>query len=139
MIDFQKTFGAKSGNVQSKTNAEDRPKAQLWLNFGYLSDVMDEETGEQRFVSLPTGIPLDTQEHLATNSRNRDYAAFQSARNDVLDQLVTFGQKLEPGESKIICMDESTGLSVQIRRVNAEAEAIEPKNNQYARKLELVA
>jgi len=137
VIDFQKTFGARSGNVPGQQ--DDRPKAQLWLNIGYLSDVVEEDTGERRFVSLPTGIPLDTQEHLPTNSRNRDFAAFQSARNDLLEQVVAVGKVLEPGESKIICLDERTGLAIQIRRVNGEQEAIEPKDNQYVQKLNLAA
>ena len=131
-IDFQKTFGNNPNNVKSNTNNEDRPKAQLWLNIGYDSGVTDGD-GNTKFVSLPTGIPLDTQEHLPTNSRNRDFAAFQSARNDLLQQILDVGMTLEQGEERTL------NLTIQLRRVNSEQEAIEPKDNQYVRPLELVA
>lgn len=126
-IDFQKTFGKNSGNVSS---GEDRPKAQLWLNVGYDSGVEDED-GRTRFVSLPTGIPLDTQELVSVNSRNRDFAAFQSARNDLLQQIIEAGKALAPGEERIL------NLQIQLRRVNAEAEAIPASANQFARQIEL--
>ena len=132
-IDFQKTFGAGSGNVPGKnSNTEDRPKAQLWLNIGYDSGVEDEE-GKSRFVSLPTGIPLDTQESLPTNSRNRDFAAFQSARNDLLQQILEVGKTLEPGEERFL------NLTIQLRRVNGDQPDIDAKDNQYVRPLELVS
>lgn len=133
-IDFQKTFGANSNNVKSGST-EERPKAQLWLNIGYDSGVLDDD-GKSRFVSLPTGIPLDTQELLPVNSRNREFAAFQSARNDLLSQLLEAGKKLAPGEDVIIPCEN--GLAIQIRRINAEAEAIAPETNQFVKKLALV-
>ena len=133
MIDFQKTFGQNSNNVKGNNNSnEDRAKAQLWLNIGYNSGVQDDE-GRERFVSLPTGIPLDTQEHLPTNSRNRDFAAFQSARNELLEQILEVGKTLEPGEERTL------NLTIQLRRVNGEQEAIDSKDNQYVQRLELMA
>src|SRR5690606_19606928 len=123
-VDFQKTFGAGSGNVQS--GKDDRPKAQLWLNIGYDSGVPDDD-GKTRFVSLPTGIPLDTQEKLPVNSRTRDFAAFQSARNDLLDQILSVGKTLAPGEERTL------NLVIQLRRVNADLEAIPADENQFAR------
>lgn len=130
-VDFQKTFGAGSQNVSGKSE-DSRPKAQFWLNVGYDSGVEDEE-GKTRFVSLPTGIPLDTQEKLPTNSRNGEFRAFQSARNDLLAQILDVAKSLAPGEEKIL------NLSLQLRRVNEEAEAIAPDENQFVRKLDLVA
>lgn len=136
-IDFQKTFGAGSSNVGSGQKQDaDRPKAQFWLNVGYVSD-REEEDGSRRFISLPTGIPLDTQEKLPVNSRNEDFAAFQAARNDLLDQFSAVAQKLAPGEERIIGLGDS-GLAVQIRRVNEEREAIAPEHNTFVKKLALV-
>lgn len=128
-IDFQKTFGSSSNNV-SGSGKDERPKAQLWLNIGYDSGVEDDD-GRSRFVSLPTGIPLDTQEKLPVNSRNRDFAAFQSARNDLLEQILKAGANLQPGEERIL------NLQIQLRRVNAEAEQIPASENQFARQIEL--
>lgn len=133
MIDFNRTFGRGSTNVQSNGKSDDRPKAQYWLNIGFESNFKDED-GSYRFVSLPQGIPLDTQERLPV-PRNREFAAFQAARNDVLDQLLAAAKKLAPGEAKIICLDENTGLAVQLRRVNEEAEEIPADQNPFVRKL----
>lgn len=119
------TFGKT--NVASNSAAKaDKPKAQFWLNIGY---VANEGTEDAKFISLPTGIPLDTQEPLPTNSSNEDFRAMRSAQNDLLEQLVEFAQGLEPGAEGII------QLQVQLRRVKAPAEDIKPDENKYARKL----
>ena len=120
---FAKTFGKTATNAAS---TEARPKAQYWLNIGY---VANEGTEDAKFISLPTGIPLDTQEPLPTNSSNEDFRAMRSAQNDLLEQLIEFAQGLEPGAEGII------QLQVQLRRVKAPAEEIKPDENKYARKL----
>jgi hypothetical protein len=131
-----KTFGLQlagntNGSKQSKT--EDRPKAQFWMNVGYQVELETEEGLETRFVSTPTGIPLDTQEKLETNSRNSNFAAFQGARNDLLDQIMEVCNGLAPGEEKLI-----TGLTIQVRRVNGDQPAINVESNPFRRKLSLV-
>ena len=131
-IDFENTFGKRSKPGNSSTN-DDRPKAQLWLNIGYQTDIADDD-GKLRFVSLPVGIPLDTQEPLPTNSKSDEFRAFQSARNDLMTQMIDIGKSLAPGEEKIIALGES-GLSVQIRRVSEEAAAVPADQNQFVRKL----
>lgn len=109
----------------------DRPKSQFWINLGYPVDYqLDDGSTEQRFVSLPIGIPLDGQERLPTNSKNEQFAAFQVARNELLDQLMAIAQTLEPGEDKII------NLKVQIRRVNEEV--IRTEDNPFIKKLNLL-
>lgn len=108
-IDFSKLIG---GADQEKPT--DRAKAKLWLNLGYESNVIEEDTGKKRFVALPLGIPVDTQEKLPVNSRNADFANFQSARNALLDQIIAVGNALKPGESRLV------NLTVQLRRVGEE-------------------
>ena len=135
-IDFSKTFGKNNAGAD-KPSKDDRPKAQLWLNIGYVSDAIDPETGERRFVAMPVGIPLDTQERLDTKVRNREFAAFQAARNDVLDQCIAVGEKLGPGQSVVI--ETESGLAIQIRRINAELEeAAADSSNMFRRDLKLV-
>lgn len=124
-IDFApKKFGAAA----VATPAADRPKAEYWLNIGYQSDVLDDNE-QPMFVSLPQGIPLDTQEHLKTNSSNNKYAAFQSARNDLMDQLIAHASNLQPGEATEIT------LTVQLRRVKDEVAPINPAENPFTKKL----
>ena len=114
-INFAEIFAQSNKPVATATKA----KAEYWINFGYIAPVTG-SNGEEKFVSLPIGIPLDTQEHLATNSRNPEFAYFQAARNDLLDKLIAVAKTLAPGESRIICQDPVTGLAVQLRRVGEE-------------------
>lgn len=119
------TFG-QSNTAATSTAKADKPKAQFWLNIGY---VANEGSEDEKFISLPTGIPLDTQEPLPTNSSNADFRAMRCAQNDLLEQLIQYAQNLEPGEEGII------NLQVQLRRVKAEAADIPADENKYARKL----
>lgn len=129
-IEFNKTFGSKTAPAAKK---DERPKSQFWLNIGYETDVVD-DNGENRFVSLATGIPLDNMERLQTNSRNREFAAFQAARNDLYDQIMDVAKSLEAGESKIIATADN-GLAIQIRRINEESVEIPAEQNKFGRRL----
>ena len=126
-LNFEHTFGKPQATNSSK---DDRPKAQFWLNIGYPVTVKTESGEEQRFVSLPTGIPLDTQEALPTNSRNAEFAAFQAARNNLHDQFMAVAAKLQPGEEKIIGLGDS-GLALQIRRVNEASAPVSTEHNPF--------
>lgn len=122
-------FAPKQFGLDNKTApATDKPKAEFWINLGYTSEHLDDQ-GQPYFISLPQGIPLDTQELLETNSRNDKYAAFCGARNDLQEQLMAHVADLAPGEHKTVT------LEIQIRRVNAPAAPIDPANNPMARKL----
>lgn len=125
MLDFNRgTIGGTAPVAGASTGSKrDLPKANGWLNFGYTVVIAGAAEGEteERFVSLPVGIPVDTMEPLAINSRNQQYAQFQSARNDLLAQLKAALATMQPGEEKIVALDPQTGLSVQLRRVNDPA------------------
>lgn len=133
-IDFSKTFGQRNtkGNVASGQGAGDKAPAQFWLNIGYDSGVEEEDGSGTRFVSLPLGIPLDTQAPVPTNSRNPTFAEFQAARNDLLSEIMKVAQSMAPGESQIL------NLQIQLRRVNDEVETVAPENNRFHRALKLV-
>lgn len=109
---------------------QDLPKAQLWINLGYDSGVKQED-GTTRFVSLPQGIPLDTQEEVSTKSSNTEYSKFQQARNHLLQQVIEACKDLAPGQSKMV------NLQVQVRRVMDEAEDIPEIENEFIQKLSL--
>lgn len=113
----------------------DRPKAQLWINIGYEVEVETTDGAkETRFISTPMGMPVDTQEPVASNSSNKLFAAQQAAKNDLLKQLITAGMDLEPGTSKIV------NLQVELRRVQAaDANSLlnDPDVNPMIRKLGL--
>lgn len=130
---FRKAFGQQSNR---STGSEDRPKAEFWLNIGYQVEYPTEEGTEMRFVSLPTGIPLDTQDPVKVSGKNEAFIQFQSARNDLMEQLLGLAKTLEPGEERIIGTGE---LVIQLRRVNAEVQAVKPTDNLFSKKLSLVA
>jgi hypothetical protein len=124
MLDFNR--GGQSAAPAAGQSRQDLPKATAWLNIGYIVTIAaatasDPEATEDRFVSLPVGIPLDTMEPLTINSRNTEFAQFQSARNGLLDQLKTKAASMKPGEECILALDGNTGLAVQLRRVNDAA------------------
>lgn len=128
-IDFNKTFGTDKATAPA-ASASNKPKAQLWLNIGYDSGVKD-ESGETRFVSLPVGIPVDTMEALPTNSRNKEYAQFNAARNNLHEQIMAVAAGLEAGESRIL------NLQIQLRRVNEDAPDVGTEDNAFAKTLTL--
>lgn len=128
-IDFNKTFG-KTAPKAGKPAAETRPKSQFWLNIGYDSGIAGED-GKSKFVSLPAGIPLDGQERLPVNSRNAEFSAFQSARNNLMDQIQAVAEALAPGEEKIL------NLQIQLRRINEDAAEVPAEENAFVRTLSL--
>ena len=126
-IDFTKAV-----SLGSKNKAADKPKSQLWLNIGYEVEVETSEGKEKRFVSTPYGLPVDSQEPVATNSSNEVYAAMQAAKNNLLEQIIAAGMAMKPGETKLL------NLQVELRRVS-EAQPIvgQPDQNPFVRKLGL--
>lgn len=123
-LDFAKKFGAA---VPAKA---DKPVAQFWLNIGYGSGVVGAD-GVEKFVSLPMGIALDTMEPVKTNSSNVEYSAFMAAKNDLMEQILAVAEQLAPGEEK------NLNLEIQLRRVAAPHEAIDPAQNAFVKKLAL--
>lgn len=128
-----RVFGARSSAAGPAT--EDRPKAQFWLNVGYVSKVKDDD-GTYRFVSLAQGIPLDNVETLATNSSNQNFAFFRQAQNELRDDLLAEAKQLKPGEDLILEAGPS-GLTFQIRRVRDE-QAAPTGENPFRQKLQSV-
>lgn len=124
-ITLPKTFGQKAGSAAK----EERPASQFWLNVGYSVEVPNAEgQPETRFVSLPAGIPLDNIEALPVKGKNAEWNMFQSARNDLLAQLMEAAQALAPGEERIV------SLEIQLRRVNNEEVKVDPAENPFARR-----
>lgn len=132
-LDFAAAFGNKI--AKNQVTKDERPKAQFWLNIGYTVVVQQDGEQHEKFVSLPTGIPLDSMELLKTNSQNEMWAAFQAARNNLHEQIMELAKSLKPGEEKILGIDSGNGLAIQLRRVNEEQAAVKPENNAFVTKL----
>ena len=130
-INFNTPKTLTLGNNKGAAGMGDKPKAQFWINVGYEVQVQAGDQVETRFVSLATGIPVDTQEKLATNSRNAEYAAFQHARNNLHDQIMEAAAALSPGEERML------NLQIQLRRVNDEMAPAEGNDNLFIKPLSL--
>lgn len=125
MIDFTQRRPALNAGARSAQNNGDRPAAKVWLNVGFYAG----EGENQKFVSLPQGIPLDTMEPIRVNSSNEDFRMFQSARNDLLEALLAEAANLAPGEENVV------NIQVQIRRVSDEQAAPAAGENLYSQGL----
>lgn len=128
-IQPQRTFGSFAQDQQA-TAPEPRPEAQVWLNFGYESDpVTNRVTGEAetKFVSLPVGIPLDTQKPID----KRNMSELQAAQNDLLSDLQEAAASLEPGEEREVI------LVCRMRRINSNVAPTVGADSPFARKVEL--
>lgn len=106
-------FGAKAPAAKV-TVVEDKPKSQLWINVGYSIEV----NGEQVFVSVPMGIPLDSIKELPTNTRNAEFNLLNQARNQLLADITSASEDLEGGESHVL------ELEVQLRRIDKEVDPL---------------
>lgn len=117
-------------NNRGASNNADLPKAKFWLNVGYEMN--------DKFVNLPLGIPLDTQELLSTNGNATTeeailYNELRAAQNGLLEQFVAAAEELEPGEQMVVFEQEiSEGVKMQarIRRV-MEKTAIESTESRF--------
>lgn len=111
--------GGNSNQQSEKDNAE------YWLNIGYETSVKNSETGEEEsiFVSLARGIPLDSIVPFdVSKTRSSNMAQLRDAQNGLHEMFMGEAKKLEPGEAKLLIIDEAIGLAVQIKRVKAEQE-----------------
>jgi hypothetical protein len=138
--DFELKFGAKANSNIKAAGKGQQPeeKAEYWINIGYVAKGAGPE-GEDMFVSLPLGLPLDTQKDLKTNSSNQDFGMFQAARNELLNELkAEAARRLKPGQDWIV--DPSAAITFQIRRVKEEVEVpVDVTNNKFVRKLAFAA
>lgn len=132
-------FGAQAAPAQAAP--QERPKAQFWVNVGYVQQIQRVATDgsvavEDVFVSLPYGLPLDTMTKADTSSRNVEFSALMSARNNLLDQVLEVAKTLQPGEEKIIG-GVAGGLQLQLRHVSAPAAEIATDVNPFIKPITL--
>ena len=94
--------------------------AELWANIGY-HDIID---GEEVFISLTRGIPLDQLKPMKGNSE------LAKRKNRLTEMVAEAAASLEPGQA-----EEVTNLVIQIRRA-APAETEVAENETTLHKLE---
>lgn len=136
---FDAKFGQRaSAKATATADKRDLPKAQIWMNIGFVTEFHNNETGEDesRFIALPQGLPIDTMEKVEERGNSDLFRAIRSAQNDLLDQIIEKGKTLQPGEEVILATGDS-GLAIQLRRVKAEQAPVDRDSNPLIRKLAL--
>lgn len=121
--------GADRPNTGTQSR-RDLPQATVWMNIGYTIKGGGKD-GEDLFVSLPVGLPIDTMQTVSESSNNADYANLQQARNALLAQLVSAAEGFEPGEERLL-----PGLEIQMRRVK-DKEVGDVATNPLVKAIEL--
>ena len=85
--------------------ATDKTPATLWLNVGV---TVKNAAGEDEFIQLPVGIPLD-------NHRDMPNTSFNAAKLALLKSFLALAQDIPAGGTKNV---PTTNLTMQIRRVD---------------------
>jgi 2-methylcitrate dehydratase PrpD len=102
---FSRNFGSPA-QAQSGQTAEREP-TKVWINVGMRAG----EGENERFVSLPKGIPLDDMKAIPLRGTNEDFNAFTAGRNDLLADIKAIAEQLAPGDEAFL------SLEVQVRRI----------------------
>ena len=108
-ITIKAAEASTAATAGSNGNRDFGPKAELWMNIGYESSVLD-AYGKPVFISIPYGCPLDTQKPNKVSGNNEGFKQTMQAGNELLDKLIAAGFDMKPGSSDL------TNLRVQIRR-----------------------
>lgn len=117
----------------TSTPATDRPAAQHWLNIGKTMPVVNEKTGEteQKFISIPVGIPLDTMEAMETNGNSKSWKEQVGVKNAILKFLQEGAANLSPGEGELV-----EGLEIQIYSKGEKTAPVADADNSLLKQLD---
>lgn len=115
-------FSPRTGFVAAAPAADDKPKAQVYANIGI-------ETNHPKypFMSLPFGVPVDTQQPKQVRGNDADFVNFTHGQNELLEWLQAEAAKLQPGESVIL-----TGLTVELRRSKGDTVTPATADNPFS-------
>ena len=99
--DIRSTVAASmnTGNGQGSNGqqSERRPPSLFWLNVGVTLEGAGKD-GEDLFVSLPMGIPLDDMKMQEVRGNSPDWINLVQAKNALLEMLQSAAAGLQPGE-----------------------------------------
>lgn len=86
--------------TQHSTSKDEKKEAEIYLNPGL--EMTNPVTGEKQFVSLPWGVPVDTQSFKVKNTSDDGYNAMQMLKSNLLEGLQARAAQLAPEEEIII-------------------------------------
>lgn len=116
-------------NAPAQENTAIFEPSELWLNVGFY--VENPNTGEEQFVSLSRGIPLDNLEEDIVTRPDTDFGQMLLARNQVLRDLKEAGKKIEKGS-----IIKLPSLQVELRRKkDSVVESTDLSKNMFYRRI----
>ena len=116
-------------NAPAQENTVIFEPSELWLNVGFY--VENPNTGEEQFVSLSRGIPLDNLEEDIVTRPDTDFGQMLLARNQVLRDLKEAGKKIEKGS-----VIKLPSLQVELRRKKESVvESTDLSKNMFYRRI----
>lgn len=115
---------AEATNTAAPANTPaQRAPSQIWLNVGINIPGAGPE-GEDLFVSLPVGLPLDDMKPVKITGTNQNSIHLKQVKNLLLEELQKAAAGLKPGERTAISQ-----LSVELYRIGAPEQTGTAENN----------
>lgn len=128
-------FGSKPVQPQQAAVPQDKPKTEFWINIGWETNEVDETTGRNIFVAMPGGIPLESIKPKPLKGKGV-YLEMLEAGNAILEDVFGLAGKLNPGEAIILSSGKESGqLSIELRRIGAEAQPTPEGGNRFLRRM----
>lgn len=109
--------------VSNNRGGEERKKSMFWVNVGVTIPGGGKD-GEDLFVSLPFGIPLDDMRYAEASGNSADYAKLIQAKNALLDLARKQGSQLEPGGNM-----QLEGWTVKLQRKAEQSSTSTKQDN----------
>ena len=122
-----RSTAATTGNAAAPAQ-QDRKPSEFWLNIGANLEGMGRE-GEDVFVSLPSGLPLDDMKPTKVTGTDQHSINLKQTKNMLLEELQQLGASMQPGERRVV------PLQVEIYRVAKPAQVGNAEENPMARAL----
>lgn len=116
---------AAEPSTSTSTNSKEFKKATVYLNVGYTVTLDD---GTETFVSLPFGLGLDNMSKAKTDTSNEDYNALNTARNQLLADILQAAKGISAGNGKFL-----DGLKLELR-VKSKPTETTSEGNPFIRK-----
>lgn len=91
-----------NATVNASQSQANRPKAKLYLHFGYESNVVDEDTQTPYLISTTYGLAIDTMPSAELKGNSPIMNGIREASNGLTDWLKEMGDNMEPGSRKVI-------------------------------------
>jgi hypothetical protein len=114
---------AAAAATNTAAAAPARAPSLIWLNVGVVLPGQGQD-GEDLFLSLPVGLPIDDMKPVKVTGTNSNSIQMKQGKNLLLDEVQKAGANLKPGERLMLPQ-----LSVELYRIGQPEQSGTPDNN----------